>query len=839
MELYTDPININESIADSRELMTHQIEAIEALNNYFDLSEKKKIAQNGLLVMPTGSGKTFTAVNWLLNNGVANGYRIVWLAHRQELIDQTNNEFRNQAPILAKHGVNKLRIIPVSGVHYKMSQASRYDINICSISSVANKYGYRFIKRMLGAHGLKKLIVVIDEAHHAVSPSYRKVLMRITELNPNRILLGLTATPTRMQDYDKKRLFNMFNVTKNKENNIGSSNGYIYEVTLNNLLINGFLAKPVYKKIETNIVGEIEYSITKEDEEFFNTFGDLSEKLKDQIAKSSSRNKIIVKQYLDNKNKYGKTIVFAVNQNHCRALYEEFKSAGISCDYVISDKLGAQETIREFKENKFDVLINVQILTEGSDIPDVETVFLTRETNSDSLLMQMIGRGLRGSAAGGTEKVNIIDFHDTWDTFSFWLDPEKLGIDIEVDSEEMEEDELDRIKGKENRDKARVVAEVQYTPWDVYNKLYNSMKANVISKEFEEILPIGWYSVLNEDGEDSNILVYEDNLYGFKDIEKYKERFIKGKVNPKAVISICFNRNGNKPRENEVKSILDKLYEDGEMPVYYTFEERKLLDPKIIAEKMNNLYLKDEEKEAWLKEVFESNSLLRKLYKLFYVFKKAVFSAGQLIQDAKIKTEDEREEYNIVEDIYDLEELLDEVLKENTFLNKDNLLSIEWSDTVIKSWFALCCRWSLEDGQEIYKIYVNKLMSSPQVDREVIKYLIYHELLHKNGYFNHDDKFRELEWKYPNSEELDGFLDEMVIRYNLDIYNKEIVDENEMADDVITENLVDSKIENNIKTSIEDDKEQSMKKYKYCRNCGNKLPEDANFCDRCGSSTKY
>lgn len=95
MELYTDPINIKESVADSRELMSHQMEAIDSLNKYFNLSGRKNVKQNGLLVMPTGSGKTFTAVNWLLNSGVANGYRILWLAHRQELIDQTNNEFRN------------------------------------------------------------------------------------------------------------------------------------------------------------------------------------------------------------------------------------------------------------------------------------------------------------------------------------------------------------------------------------------------------------------------------------------------------------------------------------------------------------------------------------------------------------------------------------------------------------------------------------------------------------------------------------------------------------------------------------------------------------------------
>lgn len=833
MDLYTDPINIKESSADSRKPMSHQIEAIDSLNKYFNLNGKKNVQQNGLLVMPTGSGKTFTAVNWLLNSGVARGYRILWLAHRQELIDQTNNEFRSQAPVLAKYGIKKLRIIPVSGIHFKMSQASRYDINICSISSVANKYGYRFIKRMLGEPGLEKLIVVIDEAHHAVSPSYQKVLKRITQLNPNRILLGLTATPTRMQDYDRKRLFDMFNVTVNAESNIGHSKGYIYEVTLKNLLISGFLANPVYKKIETNIAGEIEYLITEDDEAFFNKFGELSEKLKDQIAKSSSRNKFIVKQYLDNKNKYGKTIIFALNQNHCRTLYEEFKKAGVKCDYVISDKVGAQDTIREFKENKFDVLINVQILTEGSDIPDVETIFLTRQTNSDSLLMQMIGRGLRGPAVGGTKEVNIIDFHDTWDKFVFWLDPEQLVI-------ESIGDKTPSTEVKNNNDNEGVIEiKSQYTPWDIYIKLYNSMKANVISKEFDEVLPVGWYAVLNENGEDVNVLVYEDTLDGFKYIEKFKDKFIKSKVNATAIISICFNKCNIKPKESGVKLILDKLYEDGEMPIYYTFEEREVLDPKIIAAKMNKLFVKDEEKEEWLKEIFESTPLLKQIYKLFYIFKKTVFNSYQLKKEAEIKSEDERIEYNIIDNMYDLEDLLDEVLKENTFLNKDNLLSIEWSDTVVKRWLALCCRWTIEDEQDIYKIYVNKLMSSPQVDREVIKYLIYHELLHKNGYFKHDDKFRELEWKYPNSEELDGFMDEMAIRYKLDIPNKEITYESQIADDVLTERVVDIKLDNDKDILSKDNDTQNVEKYKYCRSCGNKLPKDANFCDKCGNNTRY
>ncbi|NMA85362.1 MAG: DEAD/DEAH box helicase family protein [Epulopiscium sp.] len=71
--------------------MPHQQEAVDRLNQYFNIDNPEG-SQSGLLVMPTGSGKTFTTVSWLLNTGVANGYRILWLVHRQELINQTYYE---------------------------------------------------------------------------------------------------------------------------------------------------------------------------------------------------------------------------------------------------------------------------------------------------------------------------------------------------------------------------------------------------------------------------------------------------------------------------------------------------------------------------------------------------------------------------------------------------------------------------------------------------------------------------------------------------------------------------------------------------------------------------
>ncbi|MHC1732013.1 MAG: DEAD/DEAH box helicase family protein [Bacteroidales bacterium] len=836
----TDPIDIISSQKDSRELMEHQKRAIDALDIYFKLSEENLGPQNGLLVMPTGSGKTFTAVNWLLDRGVANGYRIVWLTHRQELIDQTNIEFRSQAPILANYEIKKLKVIPVSGIHFHMSQASRYDINIISIQSIANKYGFRFIRRMLGSPGLEKLIVVVDEAHHAVSPSYNNVLKRITDLNPNRILLGLTATPKRMREEDNFNFQKRFYVDSNKKNKIGTVNGYVYEVTLNKLIKDEFLAIPKYQRIETNIIGDVEFDISKEDEDLFNRFGELTEHIKDQIAKSSSRNKLILKQYLEGKEKYGKTIIFAVNQLHCKTLYREFDKAGISCDYVISDKPGAQQTIADFKANKFKVLINVQILTEGSDVPDIQTVFLTRQTNSDSLLMQMIGRGLRGPKAGGTKEVYIIDFHDTWEKFHFWMDPTQLDIfNLPVPAESVLGEE--KKAGTDNE--GEIIVEVpDASLWDLYVKIYEAMKANIISKKHMLLSPVGWYSLLDDEGQDEKILVYENQLNGFKRLKNNKDVFINKNADASIVSKMCFDDDGNIPQKKDLQLILNTLYESKEMPDYYSFEERDLVNIKEIARKMNELSTTDIDKEEWLKDIFEKSLLLKELFKTFYVFKKTILEADKEITASVINSLDERANYHIEEGIYNLEELMEEVLTDNEFLNKDNLLSISWSNVVVKSWYGLCQWWQFEDGSYEYRIQINKLLSSPEVSREVIKYLIYHELLHKNGYHKHDMAFRELEWNYPESDELDGFLDELVLRYNLDIpLRAEQYDNDEKISGVAEGILSGFEI-------IPNQEEEESKKEdgllinivgKYCRNCGNKLPVDANFCDKCGNNTNY
>lgn len=873
MTLYemTEPINIEKSVKDSRNLiMPHQQEAVEALSKYYQL-DKNIENRNGLLVMPTGSGKTYTAVNWLLSEGVAKGYRVVWLVHRQELVEQTFQEFRKQAPLLKGTRKKKLHVFPVSGAHMHMSTASKSDVYVCSIASVANDNGYRFIARMVGEPGKKKLIIVIDEAHHSISNSYTKVINRMTCLNPNRVLLGLTATPTRMMEDQKKRLLRMYNAEENIQNNIGvKGKGYVFEVTLKQLLVSGFLAKPIYIPVETKIMGEIEYGYTPKDEEYFLQFGELSVELKNKIGKSSARNAIIVNQYLEHQKQYGKTIIFAYDQNHAETLCNEFKDAGVSCDYAISDRTDSQEVIRKFKDNQFDVLINVQILTEGSDVPDIQTVFLARETNSDSLLMQMIGRALRGEKAGGTKEAYVVAFHDTWDKFAGMMDPGELDIFDAEDDLEGEEEFAENVTDEEeekmispNEEKLKLLEQMALglienddenqdgpetdlqegliSKKDLYMKLYKAMRASLVSEEKEAIIPCGWYSVINHNGENEKLLVLADQKKYYDVFEK-NIGLLNKEISADAIRDIYFSACKVKPDSGDLRHLLNYVISKGEMPAYFDLSQNAAFKLKEIGESYKKVAATNVDEDIWLKDLYESAPVLQQIYHYFYAFKKSVLDAIQEQREATIIHEDERVEYEVVENYYDLNELLEEIKEQYPKLRTDGIVKLGWSEKVVRQWYALCERYP-DNGRVLYQIYVNKIFSSPNISRETVKYLLFHELLHRNGYWSHDDEFRKREWQYPDSDKWDSELDRIYLDYHMEEYYKNSV-ANEIhmlsqEDTTCDDNVTDAETQDEGEVSFNPTARGIQAGFKYCRNCGNKLPEDSRFCDKCGSRVEY
>ena len=85
-----------------------------------------------------------------------------------------------------------------------------------------------------------------------------------------------------------------------------------------------------------------------------------------------------------------------------------------------------EKKLEDYRNGKLQVLINVNILTEGVDLPKTKTVFLARPTVSSILMTQMVGRALRGTAAGGTSSAYIVSFVDHWNEHIAWVNPESL-----------------------------------------------------------------------------------------------------------------------------------------------------------------------------------------------------------------------------------------------------------------------------------------------------------------------------------------------------------------------------------------------------------------------------
>ena len=792
----------------------YQSEAITKLDEYFGLGRNMPTERkSGVIVMPTGSGKTFTSVSWLLDKAAANGFQIIWLVHQQELVTQAYETIRSMSPILKNYNFNSITIVPVSSRHYSISQADNADVIVGCIQSFASRKGIKYLNLITKGKGRKKLVVVIDEAHHASSDSYQLVLKQFEKYNPNLILLGMTATPTRMIDAQKRRFQQLFNIINNVKNGIGTPQGFIYEVALKELLKSGALANPIYRKVETKIDGEVEFEFTDDDRKHLEQFGELSEQVKIKVAESSLRNRIIVSEYIKNRNIYGKTIIFAVNQLHCKTLQKAFADAGISndqCRYAISDeKEQADKNIADFKADKFPILINVQMLTEGFDSPNIQTCFLTRFTQSESLKMQMVGRALRGKRAKGTEVAYIVDFHDMWDGIeSDWggiIAGEQIitcphcGSTWDIDENiEINQSGICPFCGEIIKITPVPASDTERTfiPLEVFFRVYSAMRDNLRHHTHKDVVPIGWYTIPDDEGHERIILVYDHQLYGYKRLEK--DMFDMGNLNHFAKYYIdnpayFANTSENSeqvwdewsPEETELQLLIDYANLSGEMPLFYTFEQREALDPYQVADELGeqsfngNFFEQKKKADEWLFNKHSNTPILRDLYKNPDDFVRAVHGAMSGVNDdaTVIEYSDERGTYEVKPDVYDLIQLRDEVIDEMKaagITDKDGKPVFEnairpvviWSKRIMKSYYGMCYKRETIDGTGFF-IRINRIMSSPQVPRETIKFLIYHELLHANGYWKHGLLFRDTEWKYPNTDEHNNFLDSLNMRFKI------------------------------------------------------------------------
>ena len=213
------------------------------------------------------------------------------------------------------------------------------------------------------------------------------------------------------------------------------------------------LSVPKYIEKQTGIEFEVDDKLYKR---LTSKHKDLPEVIIEKLANDSARNNYIVSDYVNHKNEYGKTLIFADRWFQCEYIVEKLKSQGIRANAVYSkiensDKLFAdgsgrrsnkenQAIMQDFRQGKYDVIVNVKMLTEGVDVPDVKTVMITRQTTSPILFTQMVGRALRGKKAGGGEdkdNANIVLFMDSWKRLlPFMMTDGELGTEIASDTGE-------------------------------------------------------------------------------------------------------------------------------------------------------------------------------------------------------------------------------------------------------------------------------------------------------------------------------------------------------------------------------------------------------------------
>ena len=405
----------------------HQRDAMRSL----DIINKKR-SFSTLIVLPTGGGKTSTATRWLLRNAIDRKKKVLWLAHRTMLLDQAAESFQKNAypEIIPNTSSFSFRI--VSGSHDRSVHISPDDdILIASKDSL----GRNLSALDKWIEGEDELFFVIDEAHHSVAKTYRNIINYLKEKDLHLKIIGLTATPFRTAEEERGLLGKIFCDGINEQTGEIDTSGISYKVDLKELINRHILASPITEECNTDIVYGT--SMGKKDLERIERLDNLPDDVAEDMAGNNLRNKLIVNRYVENSDKYGQTIVFVYSVLHAIQLRKQFELAGVPAAFVVSDirDMGTNVTvsandnkrnIQAFIDKEINVLINVNILTEGVDLPQTKTVFLTRPTVSMTLMTQMVGRALRGEKAGGTREAYIVSFIDDWQTQFSWVSPTAL-----------------------------------------------------------------------------------------------------------------------------------------------------------------------------------------------------------------------------------------------------------------------------------------------------------------------------------------------------------------------------------------------------------------------------
>jgi DNA repair protein RadD len=377
---------------------------------------------NNLLIhMPTGSGKTRTAMH--LISRVLNhrpGKVVVWLAHSEELCEQAAEEFEKSWKNLGNRDIKLGRYFDRGNI-----ELQNFDEGI--IIAGLNKLYKRSLSEQSAFLQFQRnvTLVVFDEAHQATADTYNHLVNLLTIGGSVINFIGLTATPGRStlapeQTEELANLFNRNKVTLKIKN---------FANPIDYLISKGYLAKPVYEYF--NFKSEEMY-VTNALAKRLEQGKDFDKKTLLALGVDINRNLIIFEMIRDLIKRHSKIIVFCASVEHTHLIASILKIRGYDAKAVTGDSSSEyrRNTIASFKNNdegSLNIIVNYGILTTGFDAPKASAAIIARPTQSVMLYSQMVGRVLRGPLSKGTdtcEVFTIVDeiqgFRSIYEGFSYW-----------------------------------------------------------------------------------------------------------------------------------------------------------------------------------------------------------------------------------------------------------------------------------------------------------------------------------------------------------------------------------------------------------------------------------
>lgn len=334
-----------------------QIEALYSLEK-----SREEGFDKGLVVAATGIGKTYLSA---FDSAKYN--KILFVAHREEIIKQAAQSFKN------------VRNSDDIGFFYSNQKDTKNSFIFALVQTLGKE---QYLNEEYFSKDYFDYIIV-DEFHHAVSSNYKKIIDYFTP----KFLLGLTATPERL---DSKDVFALCDYNM------------VYEVRLKDAINKGWLVPFRY-------YGIYDETVNYEDIDYKN--GKYDDKQLEEALMLNKRGEVILNHYLKYNSK--RAIGFCTSRHHAEYMAKVFNENNIPSAAVYSGEKGEYSEERNIALSKLTsgelkVIFSVDMFNEGLDVPAIDMVMFLRPTQSPTIFLQQLGRGLRKFK--DKKYLNVLDF---------------------------------------------------------------------------------------------------------------------------------------------------------------------------------------------------------------------------------------------------------------------------------------------------------------------------------------------------------------------------------------------------------------------------------------------